>query len=278
MALPEQGVELAVFDWGGSGPVALAAHANGFCGRLWELVAAELVGEVRLVAFDARGHGASSAPVAGEAYAWGELAADIVGLAEVLAADRGIRAIDVGVGNSVGGTAMLAAAVRAPDRFRSLVLVDPVLLPREQYGEPAAGGPLAEGALRRRRAFATRAEVIEAYRFRSVFADWMPPVLSLYAEYGFRETADGVELCCTPEVEASVFAHATTLDPFRLAPRLQAPGLILHARSSFAREPYMEFADLAPSLRLVDLPAPHLAPMTHPALVADAVREALRSR
>lgn len=273
MPLAGRGVELEVTDWGGDGPVALCVHANGFCGRLWQLVAEELAGELRIVAPDLRGHGRSSAPPPGDAYRWGELAGDLVALVEALG-----LAVGVAVGNSVGGTSLLGAAAARPGLFVALCLVDPVILARERYADPSRSpSRLVEGALRRRRRFASRADVVDAYAGRAVFAAWEPRALDLYAQHGFRDTAEGdVELCCAPEVEASVFRHAATLDPFALAPSLRAPGLLLHARDSFPREPYLELARLAPSLELVDLPAPHLAPMTDPALVAAHIRAALR--
>ena len=278
MPLPGRGVDLAVTDWGGEGPVALCAHANGFCGALWHLVAAELAGHVRVVALDLRGHGGSSSPPPGPAYAWGELADDVVALGAVLLDTLGLGRFDLGVGNSVGGTAVLGAAVRDADLFGALALVDPVVLPRERYAHPEhSPSRLVEGALRRRRTFASREAVVEAYAGRPLFAEWQPEAIRLYARHAFRATGDGeVELCCDPEVEASVFRNAATMDPFALAPSLGVPGLVLHARDSFAGATYVELVELAPSLVLVDLPAPHLAPMTHPALVAAHVRDALR--
>lgn len=265
-------------DWGGDGPVVLCAHANGFCGAVWELVAEQLAGEARVVAFDARGHGRSSAPPPGDAYRWTELAADVAGLAVALAGRLGVERIDVGVGNSVGGTTALCAAALEPRLFGSLVLVDPVVLRRERYRDQSAPpSGLVERALRRRRRFTSRTEVVAAYAGRPVFAEWDPRALELYAEHGFRESPYGeVELRCDPEVEASVFRNTPSLDPYAPAPALETPGLLLHARDSFPRGPHEELVALAPTLALVDLDAPHLAPMTHPALVAEHVRAAVR--
>jgi pimeloyl-ACP methyl ester carboxylesterase len=273
--LPGRGVGLAVTDWGGAGPVALCAHANGFCGALWAMVAAELAGDVRVVAVDLRGHGRSSAPPVGDdghAYRWGVLADDVAALVEELGIEPAL-----GVGNSVGGTSMLAAAARHPGLVGALLLVDPVILPRPRYAHPEQSpSRLMAGALKRRRRFPSRASVVAAYRERPVFAEWRPEALALYAEHGFVDTPDGhVELRCAPEVEAAVFRHAASLDPFALVPALRSPGVVLFARDSFAREPYEELVALAPALQLVDMDAPHLAPMTHPALVAGHVRAVL---
>lgn len=272
--LAARGVELAVTDWGGDGPVALCVHANGFCGALWQLVAEELAGEIRVVAPDLRGHGRSSAPPPGEAYRWDELATDLVALTQTLG-----LGVAVGVGNSVGGTSLLGAAATDSSLFGALCLVDPVVLSRERYADQVATtNRLVDAALRRRRRFATRAQVVEAYAGRSLFAAWEPRALELYAEHGFRDGPGGeVELRCAPEVEASVFRNASTLDPFAAAASLAVPGLVLHARDSFRRAAYEELVACAPTLELVDLPADHLAPMTDPALVASFVRASLGS-
>jgi pimeloyl-ACP methyl ester carboxylesterase len=273
--LEARGIRLAVYDWGGDRPAVLCAHATGFCGRMWELVAAELAGDFRVVAFDARGHGASTVPPPPGAYAWGELAADIVALAEVLAAEHGIDQVAVGAGNSLGGTTMLAAAAARPDLFAAVALVDPVVLERAWYADPAAagGGRLAAAAARRRSAFPSRAAVVEAYRGRELFADWDPRALALYAEHGFRDTAEGsVELRCPPVVESAVFAASRTLDPFAAAARLSVPGEVMVARDSFPPEPFHELCALAPSLRLAHVDCGHLMPMIDPRLVAERIR------
>ena len=49
IALPENGVEIALLDWGGEGPVALLHHANGFCKGVWGLVAEALRDRYRVI-------------------------------------------------------------------------------------------------------------------------------------------------------------------------------------------------------------------------------------
>jgi 3-oxoadipate enol-lactonase len=74
----------------------------------------------RVVRWDARGHGRSSA-VAGEAaYRWDELALDLLGLADALGIER-----FAGGGASMGAATTLHAAVKAPARVTAMVLVIP---------------------------------------------------------------------------------------------------------------------------------------------------------
>jgi pimeloyl-ACP methyl ester carboxylesterase len=271
VALPGRGVELAVYDWGGDGPLLLAAHANGFCGRLWQGVAEALEGRFRLIAYDARGHGDSSAPAPPAAYAWHELADDLLALTEQLCARLGLARIDYGVGNSMGGAMLLAAAGRQPQRFGRLCLVDPVVMPPD---DPAGGpeeNPVSERARRRRAVFASRAEVLASYRERPLFAGWQPRALELYAEHGFRERADGqIELKCAPEVEAAIFSQARGFDLFAQVAGLRVPGELMHAaRGDFSYEVYERLCATAPGLELTSIDAAHLVPMVAPELLAE---------
>lgn len=74
---------------------------------------------LEVVRYDARGHGDSSGEPTASAYAWPALADDFLALADE--ASPGV-AVD-GVGASMGSGTLLWAAVRAPERFRRLVVV-----------------------------------------------------------------------------------------------------------------------------------------------------------
>lgn len=75
----------------------------------------------RLVRYDARGHGRSGGGFDPGEYSWPRLADDLLALVDEVAVDR---PVDV-VGASMGVGTALWAAVRAPERFRRLVLVIP---------------------------------------------------------------------------------------------------------------------------------------------------------
>jgi pimeloyl-ACP methyl ester carboxylesterase len=276
--LPERGVELAVVDFGGPGSAALCAHANGFCARLWEPVAHELRRELRIVAYDARGHGDSSSPAPGPAYEWEELARDAIALADALRARLGIARFELGVGNSMGGATTLAASARRADLFGRTVSIDPVVLPaRVDRSRIPADNPMAQAARKRRPVFAAREAVIKAYRERRTFADWQPRALELYAEHGFRQRSDGqVELKCSGEIEAELFSRAPSLDLRAELRSLRVPGVLLHAsRGDFSIEGYRELAAQCSALRVESLESGHLAPMIDPELVAERLRAEL---
>jgi pimeloyl-ACP methyl ester carboxylesterase len=274
LRLAERGVEIALLDFGGAGPLALAHHANGFCKGLWAEVAALLRGRLRVVAMDARGHGDSSRPDAPAAYAWPAFAADLAAVAGVLAAETG-RPLALGLGHSFGGTSLLGAESLAPGRFERLLLVDPVTPP------PAASAPperaahveaMVDAARRRRADWPSRAEARAWFAERSLFAAFRPEALDLYVLDGLRERpAGGVELKCPGEVEAAVFSQGDGVDLEAWARGLSPPALWLWAeRGSFPLPYYEALAASMRSARVEPVPAGHLIPMERPDLIADA--------
>jgi len=274
--LPERGVELAVLDWGGDGPLALLQHANGFCAALWAPVAEGLRAHFRVMALDARGHGDSSKPEGAAAYRWPEFGRDLAALAQELARETGPVAL--GVGHSFGGTAMLLAALERPDLFARLLLVDPVVFPRragESDADRAAGArEMAEAARRRRHVFPDRASARERWSGRDTFAGWRPRAFELYLAEGLQGRADGgVELKCPGEVEAAVFENGGSVDVFAEAQRLSVPVLVLWARrGNFPRAHFEALVRGMPDAVLRDVDSGHFPPMEDPEAV---VREAL---
>jgi pimeloyl-ACP methyl ester carboxylesterase len=278
LVLPQRGVELALLDWGGDGPLVLMHHANGFCAGTLGLVAEALVPGFRVIGMDARGHGDSSRPERPDAYRWDEFALDVLAVAEALAPASGGR-VAVGLGHSFGGTAMLGAAARRPELFERLVLVDPVLptpadLAAQDPERSRRVARLVEGARRRRSVWRSRGEARAHFARRSLFQGWLPAALDLYVEHGLRERADGqVELKCPGAVEAAIFGASGTIEVEELARRAApVPADVLWARhGDFPRAVYERVFAAMPHARLVDAEAGHLIPMERPELVVREV-------
>lgn len=110
---------------------------------------------VRVVAYDARGHGESGFTDDAADYRWPELARDMLGLADALAIDRFVAG-----GASMGCATTLHAAAQAPDRVEAMVLAIPptawatraarAAQYREQADAVERGGLAAFTALRER--------------------------------------------------------------------------------------------------------------------------------
>ena len=277
LSLAERGIDVALLDWGGDGPLALLHHANGFCKGTWAEVADALRQRFRVVAMDARGHGDSSQPHGPHAYDWNRFAEDLVAVADALVAERGGAPIALGMGHSFGGTAMIGASARRPDLFARLLLVDPVVPPPPSANITPETVPhlrkLVDGARRRRGHWPSRAAARAYCHARKFFSSWRPTAIELYLLDGMRERPDGsLELKCPGAVEAAVFGSGTTIDLFALAAQVTIPTDVLWAAHGyFPRALHAMLADTLRAGRLIEVPAGHLVPMEDPRLVVAAV-------
>ena len=110
-------VAISCRDSGGSGPAVVLAHAIGCDHRMWESLEAHLAPSYRVVAIDARGHGAS--PVPPRPYSLGALAEDVRALLDKLGIAKAHW-----VGLSMGGMIGQAFALEHPDRLERLVIAN----------------------------------------------------------------------------------------------------------------------------------------------------------
>lgn len=279
LALPESGVEIALLDWGGEGPLALLHHANGFCAGVWGLVAEPLSRHFRVIAMDARGHGDSSKPEGADCYRWDRFGADVIGVAERLAAEHPDGRVELGLGHSFGGTAILMAAAERPDLFGRNVLVDPVVPPPEwasaDLERQLRGNSLAEGARKRRIVWPSRAAAREKWIGKEMFGAWDRRALELYLEEGMADRADGqVELKCPGAIEATVFESSQGLDVYSIAEQASVPTRMLWASGGqFPRVAFEQLASCMSDADVRDLEAGHLAVMEQPERVYEAVVE-----
>lgn len=116
----------------GSGPrTALALHCSlAHCGA-WRGMAAHLDDLLTLHAIDLPGHGRSGDWDGGQRYH--DLTTDLV--SEVVDDLAGEGGIDL-IGHSLGATIALRLALRAPDRLRSLTLIEPVVFAAARVSAP----------------------------------------------------------------------------------------------------------------------------------------------
>lgn len=278
LALPHAPAEIALLDWGGSGPLALLHHANGFCAALWAPVAKRLCEAFHVVALDARGHGHSTKLPTADDYAWPAFGEDAAFVARTLAAEHRDGKVALALGHSFGGTSLLMAAAAAPDLFDRLVLADPVLPPPPTVGAAKPerlrrGRELAEKAKNRREVFESREHARKLWSEKSLFQSWEPLAFDLYLQEGFEDLPDGrVRLRCPTFVEAAIFANGSRIDAWALASQVDRPTLLLWAeRGDFPRAMIEAVAARMRAATLENVATSHFVPMEDSALVADRV-------
>lgn len=275
-------IELAVVEWPGDGDPVLLLHATGFHSRCWNQVVARLPGR-HVYAVDLRHHGRSGS--LGDVD-WNVLTADIVALVEQLDLQQ-----IVGVGHSIGGYLMARTAAAHPERFRHLVLIDPVIVAPEDYdtAREIAGSITASDhpVARRKNKWQDANEMFERFQDREPFSSWQPEVLRDYCDYALKpqNEAGFHELACDPMNEASVYISQAMSDAVHDdLPKIQTPTTLLRANYKG-----LSITDLSTSPTWPGLAGAidncsehyypdmnHFIPMQDPQLVADHILDALQ--
>lgn len=135
----EPGVELHVCDLG-SGPAVVLVAGFGLDHRVWDAQVRSLSVDHRVICVDQRGHGSSDAPLHG--YSIPGLADDLLAVLDHLAIHECTL-----VGWSFGGQVTFQAALKCPDRVKSVVLVASSAV-RASRSEAFPFGPPADAMLR----------------------------------------------------------------------------------------------------------------------------------
>jgi pimeloyl-ACP methyl ester carboxylesterase len=272
-------VSLQVTEWPGQGAPVLLLHATGFHSRCWDEIARRLDG-LHLYAVDLRFHGGSEGPGQPD---WLLMADDIRQLLEKL------DLVDViGVGHSIGGYLLAHVAARTLHRFRALLLIDPVILPRQQYIEQFARleeiDPRLNPVSRRKNHWRDAQEMYQRFRDRPPFDKWDRRILRDYCEHALREVPGerARQLACDPLHEASIYLNQSgNVVIHDLLSELKLPVTVMRAaadpdnpRNLAASPTWPGLVGALPQGREIYLPhMSHFIPMEDPDLVAKVIRQ-----
>lgn len=247
----------------GRGETVLLLHAGATSSAHWRKVAPSLQGRFHLIAPDLIGFG--------ETEAWGRACApthdDQAALAEGVIGHAAAGPVHV-VGHSFGGAVAVRLALRCPALVKSLVLIEPVLVPLlKQAGETALFK--AERDL-------ARAFIADAAASRSVGAwrrfldhyngDGTWEALSGNARYRFLSMTHA-----TADAYRANLNNPTRLQDLRMIVR---PTLVISgARTTETdRRICQILSDHLPNASALELAgAGHMSPLTHPDAIARAI-------
>ena len=261
------GVEIAVYEFGGSGEPLLLAHATGFCATMYRPLGCQLVDRFRVVALDFRGHGRSARPATAD-FGWDRMADDVLAVVDHVGTPA------FGFGHSMGGTALLLAEERRPGTFSGMFLYEPIVLPDDF--NPAASNDMAEMARARRSTFPSRADALARYASRPPLNTLRADVLAAYVDDGFVDLPGGsVRLACLPEDEARTFESESKLHTSRVTD-VETPVAVAVGHDEEGPNPARLGPGLVTALRravLVERPEfGHFGPFEDPESVAADVR------
>jgi len=197
----------------------------------------------------------------------------------------------IGVGHSLGGIVTLRAALRQPEHFRALVLIDPVLFPPRviilmrlirAFGLSYRLHPLASGTLHRRRVFNNRDLQSKSYRHKPIFRYMNDTNLENYVNGLTCLRPDGkYELVYSPEWEAHIYITGiwNDLDLWHNLPGLKIPLLIIRGAETdtFWSTTARRVLRKVPSAQILTLEhSTHLVPLELPDEVYQAIQEFLQ--
>lgn len=196
----------------------------------------------------------------------------------------------IGIGHSVGAMTTLMAAIRQPEYFRLLVLIEPVLFTR-------AGGslmrliapllilrriyPLIRGTLKRKTRFPDREAMYQNYREKPIFRRIADEVLRDYVGGLARENPDGsVGLTYSPSWEARIYETAGVADWYvwNNLSRVSCPVLVLRGELTDTLLPTVLAAMVSDLERGAGSTVPgagHLLPLEKPLQTAQIILDFL---
>jgi len=196
----------------------------------------------------------------------------------------------IGVGHSIGAIVTLRAALREPDKFWALVLIDPVLFPPRRlisWNLVRAIGlghrlhPMIAGSSKRRRTFDDLDTVFRGYRNRKIFRYMSDEHLRIYIEGIAKPKNGGYELVFSPEWETRIyFTGLRDFDLWRALPRLNVPTLFIRGAETdtFWEEAARLVKRKQPKVKMETLErSTHLLPLERPKEVFDAIQSFLKT-
>ena len=252
-------------DFGGSGERIVFAHANGYPPGSYQQFINHLTPHFHVLGFHQRPLWSAEHPPV--RLNWRRLADDMI---ETLGATQAGPVWMMG--HSMGATLSTFAAVKKPELFKGLLLIDPVYMSTRRVARaqltPARRQekwPMIHKTLNRPDRFSDHNAAFDFYRGKRVFSKFSDQVLLDYVHAGTRPTGEGdLQLAYAREWEAAAYRSTPWVWP-RVA-KLKLPVLGLRGESSdtLNQASFRRWQRLQPQAELHTCPGGHLLPMEHP--------------
>ncbi|MBM7062174.1 alpha/beta hydrolase [Pseudomonas sp. UL073] len=247
------------------------AHANGFPSATYRKMFTALGGEYRIEHLDQHGHDPRF-PVSNN---WEALVEELVHHLEALGEPVW------GVGHSLGGVLHYRAALRRPELYRGVVMLDSPMLPfgarlairtAKRFGFIDRITP-AGRTLGRRELFGDAAEARDYFAHKTLFRHFDPDCLDAYVEHGLLSTEQGLRLRFDPNTEINIYRNVPHDNPGR--PRqLQVPlALVRGDRSRVVRLHDTRMVEQVPRGECLTLSGGHMFPLERPLDTAELLRQ-----
>ncbi|WP_434034405.1 3-oxoadipate enol-lactonase [Cupriavidus sp. a3] len=239
-------------------PAIIFSNSLGTDHTMWEPQAAALAGRFRVVRYDTRGHGRSTAP--GDAFTVEQLGQDVIAILDALGIGQAVFC-----GLSMGGLTGMWLGIHAPERFSRIVLAN-----------TAAKIGNAEG-------WNTRIDTV----LRDGMSVMVAPSVERWFTPGFAATADraldglrSVLAGLDPRGYAASCAAVRDADFRETVPSIPVPVLVVAGSQdpSTTAQEGRALADAIPGARFIELPAAHISSFEQPGRFTAALIDFVRGR
>ncbi|MCU0599660.1 MAG: alpha/beta hydrolase [Desulfobacterales bacterium] len=253
------------------GPPLIFLHATGFQPWLWHPIARELAAAYHIICPYFCDHRDADPETGG--FDWFLLASDLTRLCRTL----GIASPFM-VGHSMGGAVMTIAGGHFGLDIRKMVLIEPILLPREFYTITmnVEDHPLAGKSIRRRNSWKSAKEARDYLKSKPLFSAWDDEMLDLYIQHGLTPSeSGGLALTCHPRKEAALFMGSMGYDPWPILTNVTCPVLVLEGEKTENKGiiDFKKAAETFPKgIHHIVRDAGHLIPMEKPSETLDIIR------
>jgi pimeloyl-ACP methyl ester carboxylesterase len=269
-----------VINWGGNGPILHLAHANSFHpGTYIELIEA--------LKEDFEVHSVLFRPFYPEADPkdmddWDVLRDDFIEMAD----RQGWKHI-IGIGHSLGSTVTMMAAIKRPDIFSKLVIIEPpcidpiffTLLDLAPYSLAKNIVPPSRIALKRRHKWPSRENAFDLLRPKQIFEKWSDKTLQSYLQYGLEEDENGeYRLAFSKYWESKIYC--TIENPYKMFPKIKHPSLCIKGGQTdvINDRNWEKWKRIQNEATFKNIPnAGHLVPMEQPEILAQSIIDFARN-
>jgi pimeloyl-ACP methyl ester carboxylesterase len=259
---------------GGAGPLLHFSHANGFPPLAYRALLQPFLESHEVIASLHRPLWQPS-PAPSSLGSWQIFADDLIQLLQQF--DQPVTSI----GHSMGAAAILLAASKRPELFKSIILIEPVLVPRRfllllhffgRFSRETI--PLVRKTLARVDRWSTPLQAFQHFRPKTVFRNISDDVLWDYIEHGVGEIdGEACRLTYSKEWEAHCYTKVHNL--WNLLAKVSVPLLAIRGQDSdtIIHSAWQKWRLMSPTHTFLDIPdAGHLLPFEKPDSLAMTIK------
>ncbi len=271
-------MRIPFYDFGGDGPVIHFAHPNGYLPACFQRMFDPFLSQYRVVGVCHRPLWPGTQPE--DLQSWRTIADDLISFFE----QERLQNV-IGIGHSLGAVATMYVALQRPQLFRSLVLIEPIFLPKDALAAVAADPdsimqiPIIKNTIRRRNRWPSREAAFEHFRGKEAFERWPDAALHDYVNHALTEDENGdIVLSFSRQWEVRIYSRPP-LDVWEAIPAIEHPTLAIRGSESDALFPdaWQYWQRLQPGARFLEIEdAGHMLVMERSETVAEAILEFLR--